>query len=128
MVASFSKGYTSIFNMETQQRVLTLESSVDSSMYTSFKSLHSFLNLIKSITAVVTIRNAWIIKCGSAQTWGHIYFKTVAIVLTSTQSKQQNQTTEKTSHEELAPHGQVTFSVVYGNNKQGIVINLFENS
>uniref|UniRef100_A0A8C7BYE9 Striatin n=1 Tax=Neovison vison TaxID=452646 RepID=A0A8C7BYE9_NEOVI len=30
MVASFSKGYTSIFNMETQQRILTLESNLDS--------------------------------------------------------------------------------------------------
>uniref|UniRef100_A0A8C0XC92 Striatin n=1 Tax=Castor canadensis TaxID=51338 RepID=A0A8C0XC92_CASCN len=30
MVASFSKGYTSIFNMETQQRILTLESNIDS--------------------------------------------------------------------------------------------------
>nr|XP_012643882.1 striatin isoform X5 [Microcebus murinus] len=29
MVASFSKGYTSIFNMETQQRILTLESNLD---------------------------------------------------------------------------------------------------
>uniref|UniRef100_A0A9L0SJ03 Striatin n=1 Tax=Equus caballus TaxID=9796 RepID=A0A9L0SJ03_HORSE len=29
MVASFSKGYTSIFNMETQQRILTLESNPD---------------------------------------------------------------------------------------------------
>ncbi|XP_055981679.1 striatin [Sorex fumeus] len=29
MVAAFSKGYTSIFNMETQQRILTLESDVD---------------------------------------------------------------------------------------------------
>lgn len=35
MVASFSKGYTSIFNMETQQRVLTLESSVDSTASSS---------------------------------------------------------------------------------------------
>ncbi|KAM9187795.1 striatin isoform 3-T3 [Dugong dugon] len=31
MVASFSKGYTSIFNMETQQRILTLESNLDTS-------------------------------------------------------------------------------------------------
>lgn len=38
MVASFSKGYTSIFNMETQQRILTLESNLDSSMYTNLKS------------------------------------------------------------------------------------------
>ena len=37
MVASFSKGYTSIFNMETQQRILTLESNLDSSIYTNFK-------------------------------------------------------------------------------------------
>lgn len=37
MVASFSKGYTSIFNMETQQRILTLESNVDTSMHTNFK-------------------------------------------------------------------------------------------
>ncbi|XP_076190367.1 striatin isoform X2 [Aptenodytes patagonicus] len=29
MVASFSSGHTSIFNMETRQRILTLESSVD---------------------------------------------------------------------------------------------------
>ncbi|NXS11867.1 STRN protein, partial [Neodrepanis coruscans] len=33
MVASFNSGYTSIFNMETRQRILTLESSVDTSMY-----------------------------------------------------------------------------------------------
>lgn len=39
MVASFSKGYTSIFNMETQQRILTLESNPDTSMYTSLNSL-----------------------------------------------------------------------------------------
>uniref|UniRef100_A0A2K6LH20 Striatin n=2 Tax=Rhinopithecus TaxID=542827 RepID=A0A2K6LH20_RHIBE len=35
MVASFSKGYTSIFNMETQQRILTLESSVDTTANSS---------------------------------------------------------------------------------------------
>lgn len=35
MVASFSKGYTSIFNMETQQRILTLESNVDSTSSSS---------------------------------------------------------------------------------------------
>ncbi|GAB1301336.1 Striatin [Apodemus speciosus] len=35
MVASFSKGYTSIFNMETQQRILTLESSIDSTTSSS---------------------------------------------------------------------------------------------
>ncbi|XP_074065799.1 striatin isoform X1 [Macrotis lagotis] len=29
MVASFSNGYTSIFNMETQQRILTLEANLD---------------------------------------------------------------------------------------------------
>lgn len=33
MVASFNSGHTSIFNMETRQRILTLESSVDNSMY-----------------------------------------------------------------------------------------------
>uniref|UniRef100_A0A8C3DE31 Striatin n=1 Tax=Corvus moneduloides TaxID=1196302 RepID=A0A8C3DE31_CORMO len=33
MVASFNSGHTSIFNMETRQRILTLESSVDTSMY-----------------------------------------------------------------------------------------------
>uniref|UniRef100_F7HCB2 Striatin n=1 Tax=Macaca mulatta TaxID=9544 RepID=F7HCB2_MACMU len=35
MVASFSKGYTSIFNMETQQRILTLESNVDTTANSS---------------------------------------------------------------------------------------------
>uniref|UniRef100_A0A8C2QWH8 Striatin N-terminal domain-containing protein n=1 Tax=Capra hircus TaxID=9925 RepID=A0A8C2QWH8_CAPHI len=35
MVASFSKGYTSIFNMETQQRILTLESNLDSTANSS---------------------------------------------------------------------------------------------
>ncbi|XP_067559367.1 striatin isoform X3 [Pseudorca crassidens] len=35
MVASFSKGYTSIFNMETQQRILTLESNLDSTATSS---------------------------------------------------------------------------------------------
>ncbi|XP_036728731.1 striatin isoform X3 [Balaenoptera musculus] len=35
MVASFSKGYTSIFNMETQQRILTLESNLDSTASSS---------------------------------------------------------------------------------------------
>ncbi|XP_040849005.1 striatin isoform X3 [Ochotona curzoniae] len=35
MVASFSKGYTSIFNMETQQRILTLESSPDTTANSS---------------------------------------------------------------------------------------------
>ncbi|XP_045045263.2 striatin isoform X1 [Desmodus rotundus] len=35
MVASFSKGYTSIFNMETQQRILTLESNVDTTATSS---------------------------------------------------------------------------------------------
>ncbi|XP_054423799.1 striatin isoform X3 [Pteronotus mesoamericanus] len=35
MVASFSKGYTSIFNMETQQRILTLESNVDTTASSS---------------------------------------------------------------------------------------------
>nr|KAF6449038.1 striatin [Rousettus aegyptiacus] len=35
MVASFSKGYTSIFNMETQQRILTLESNVDTASSSS---------------------------------------------------------------------------------------------
>uniref|UniRef100_A0A8D0P4Q5 Striatin N-terminal domain-containing protein n=1 Tax=Sus scrofa TaxID=9823 RepID=A0A8D0P4Q5_PIG len=35
MVASFSKGYTSIFNMETQQRILTLESNLDSTTNSS---------------------------------------------------------------------------------------------
>ncbi|XP_066863910.1 striatin isoform X1 [Kogia breviceps] len=35
MVASFSKGYTSIFNMETQQRILTLESKLDSTANSS---------------------------------------------------------------------------------------------
>lgn len=33
MVASFNTGHTSIFNMETRQRILTLESGVDTSMY-----------------------------------------------------------------------------------------------
>jgi len=33
MVASFNSGHTSIFNMETRQRILTLESSGDTSMY-----------------------------------------------------------------------------------------------
>uniref|UniRef100_A0A803V9C6 Striatin n=1 Tax=Ficedula albicollis TaxID=59894 RepID=A0A803V9C6_FICAL len=32
MVASFNSGHTSIFNMETRQRILTLESSVDTSI------------------------------------------------------------------------------------------------
>ncbi|KAK1333156.1 hypothetical protein QTO34_006693 [Cnephaeus nilssonii] len=35
MVASFSKGYTSIFNMETQQRILTLESNLDTTANSS---------------------------------------------------------------------------------------------
>ncbi|NXX42390.1 STRN protein, partial [Tricholaema leucomelas] len=35
MVASFNSGYTSIFNMETQQRILTMESSVDSTISSS---------------------------------------------------------------------------------------------
>ncbi|NXI37350.1 STRN protein, partial [Galbula dea] len=35
MVASFNSGYTSIFNMETQQRILTLESSVNSTVSSS---------------------------------------------------------------------------------------------
>ncbi|KAF1548021.1 Striatin, partial [Eudyptes schlegeli] len=35
MVASFSSGHTSIFNMETRQRILTLESSVDTSVSSS---------------------------------------------------------------------------------------------
>ncbi|XP_054018328.1 striatin isoform X3 [Dryobates pubescens] len=35
MVASFNSGYTSIFNMETQQRILTLESSVDATISSS---------------------------------------------------------------------------------------------
>ncbi|XP_062934189.1 striatin isoform X2 [Cynocephalus volans] len=35
MVASFSKGYTSIFNMETQQRILTLESNLDATASSS---------------------------------------------------------------------------------------------
>ncbi|MBZ3876916.1 Striatin [Sciurus carolinensis] len=35
MVASFSKGFTSIFNMETQQRILTLESNLDSTANSS---------------------------------------------------------------------------------------------
>uniref|UniRef100_A0A5F9D9U4 Striatin n=1 Tax=Oryctolagus cuniculus TaxID=9986 RepID=A0A5F9D9U4_RABIT len=35
MVASFSKGYTSIFNMETQQRILTLESNPDTTINSS---------------------------------------------------------------------------------------------
>uniref|UniRef100_A0A8C6R3R4 Striatin n=1 Tax=Nannospalax galili TaxID=1026970 RepID=A0A8C6R3R4_NANGA len=35
MVASFSKGYTSIFNMETQQRILTLESNLDATTNSS---------------------------------------------------------------------------------------------
>uniref|UniRef100_A0A8C5SKR8 Striatin n=1 Tax=Laticauda laticaudata TaxID=8630 RepID=A0A8C5SKR8_LATLA len=33
MVASFNTGYTSIFNMETKQHILTLESNIDTSMY-----------------------------------------------------------------------------------------------
>lgn len=33
MVASFNSGHTSVFNMETRQRILTLESSVDTCMY-----------------------------------------------------------------------------------------------
>lgn len=33
MVASFNSGHTSIFNMETRQRILTLESSADTSTY-----------------------------------------------------------------------------------------------
>uniref|UniRef100_A0A8D2JA02 Striatin n=1 Tax=Varanus komodoensis TaxID=61221 RepID=A0A8D2JA02_VARKO len=32
MVASFSSGHTSIFNMETRQRILTLESNIDTSI------------------------------------------------------------------------------------------------
>ena len=49
MVASFSKGYTSIFNMETQQRILTLESNLDSSMYTNLNSMYldQFFSVIK---------------------------------------------------------------------------------
>uniref|UniRef100_A0A8C5T4P0 Striatin n=1 Tax=Malurus cyaneus samueli TaxID=2593467 RepID=A0A8C5T4P0_9PASS len=35
MVASFNSGHTSIFNMETRQRILTLESSVDSTVSSS---------------------------------------------------------------------------------------------
>ncbi|NWT50412.1 STRN protein, partial [Erythrocercus mccallii] len=35
MVASFNSGHTSIFNMETRQRVLTLESSVDTTVSAS---------------------------------------------------------------------------------------------
>ncbi|XP_054255265.1 striatin [Indicator indicator] len=35
MVTSFNSGYTSIFNMETQQRILTLESSVDATINAS---------------------------------------------------------------------------------------------
>ncbi|KAM6461786.1 striatin isoform 2-T2 [Liasis olivaceus] len=35
MVASFNNGYTSIFNMETRQRILTLESNVDTTVNTS---------------------------------------------------------------------------------------------
>ncbi|XP_064014788.1 striatin isoform X3 [Pogoniulus pusillus] len=35
MVASFNSGCTSIFNMETQQRILTMESSVDSTISSS---------------------------------------------------------------------------------------------
>ncbi|KAK1192648.1 STRN protein, partial [Pygoscelis papua] len=35
MVASFSSGHTSIFNMETRQRILTLESSADTSVSSS---------------------------------------------------------------------------------------------
>ncbi|KAF1417531.1 Striatin, partial [Spheniscus magellanicus] len=35
MVASFSSGHTSIFNMETRQRILTLESGVDTSVSSS---------------------------------------------------------------------------------------------
>ncbi|XP_025906998.1 striatin isoform X2 [Nothoprocta perdicaria] len=35
MVASFNSGHTSIFNMETRQRVLTLESGVDSTISSS---------------------------------------------------------------------------------------------
>ncbi|NXV74153.1 STRN protein, partial [Atlantisia rogersi] len=35
MVASFNSGHTSIFNMETQQRILTLESSVDTTVSSS---------------------------------------------------------------------------------------------
>uniref|UniRef100_A0A8C3R3U0 Striatin n=1 Tax=Cyanoderma ruficeps TaxID=181631 RepID=A0A8C3R3U0_9PASS len=35
MVASFNSGHTSIFNMETRQRILTLESSVDNTVSSS---------------------------------------------------------------------------------------------
>ncbi|XP_050171494.1 striatin isoform X3 [Myiozetetes cayanensis] len=35
MVASFNSGHTSIFNMETRQRILTLESSVDTTISSS---------------------------------------------------------------------------------------------
>ncbi|XP_021383763.1 striatin isoform X4 [Lonchura striata] len=35
MVASFNSGHTSIFNMETRQRILTLESSVDTTVSSS---------------------------------------------------------------------------------------------
>ncbi|NXA51731.1 STRN protein, partial [Nothocercus julius] len=35
MVASFNSGHTSIFNMETQQRILTLESGVDTTISSS---------------------------------------------------------------------------------------------
>ncbi|KAM6280396.1 striatin isoform 3-T3 [Porphyrio hochstetteri] len=35
MVAAFNSGHTSIFNMETQQRILTLESSVDTTVSSS---------------------------------------------------------------------------------------------
>lgn len=40
MVASFNSGHTSIFNMETRQRILTLESSVDTSMYQKPQTNH----------------------------------------------------------------------------------------
>lgn len=46
MVASFNTGHTSIFNMETRQRILTLESGVDTSMYP--KKKHHILLKINS--------------------------------------------------------------------------------
>lgn len=45
MVASFNTGHTSIFNMETRQRILTLESGVDTSMYPKKKKNHILLKI-----------------------------------------------------------------------------------
>lgn len=62
MVASFNTGHTSIFNMETRQRILTLESGVDNGMYSKQKKIARLSsNAVNSLFSVSKQLGKWCI-------------------------------------------------------------------